>query len=46
MEIKPSWLFEIAPLYFKPETIKNIETRKALTQVEKAYIEALTKRKE
>ena len=24
MEVKPSWLFEIAPQYFRPETIKNI----------------------
>ncbi len=24
MSIKPEWLFEIAPQYFRPESIKNI----------------------
>lgn len=45
MEIKPAWLLEIAPQYFRPETIKNIETRKAIVKVEKAYIEGLKKKK-
>ena len=45
MQIKPTWLFEIAPQYFRPETIKNIQTKKALTIAEKAYIEELTKKK-
>jgi pre-mRNA-splicing factor ATP-dependent RNA helicase DHX15/PRP43 len=45
MDIKPQWLFEIAPQYFKPESIKNIETRKALSIVEKAYLESLIKKK-
>lgn len=45
MEVKPQWFYEIAPQYFKPESIKNIQTRKALMQVEKAYIESLTKTK-
>jgi pre-mRNA-splicing factor ATP-dependent RNA helicase DHX15/PRP43 len=44
MEVKPQWLFEIAPAYFKPETVKNIETRKALAIVEKAYLETLKKK--
>jgi hypothetical protein len=44
MEVKPQWLFEIAPVYFKPETIKNIETRKALSIVEKTYLESLKKK--
>ena len=44
LEIKPSWLFEIAPQYFKPEGIKNIETRKALFQVEKAFVQGLSKK--
>jgi hypothetical protein len=46
MEVKPVWLFEIAPQYFRPETIKNIETRKALAQVERAFIEGGSKKKE
>ena len=35
IDIKPIWFFEIAPQYFRPETIKNIETRKAVQKVEK-----------
>ena len=37
--MKPQWLFEIAPLYFNPDSIKNIETRKALSKVEKEYLQ-------
>ena len=33
MSVKPEWLFEIAPLYYRPESIKNIETRKAMQKV-------------
>ena len=33
MDIKPIWFYEIAPEYFRPESIKNIETRKALAKV-------------
>ena len=33
MQIKPEWFFEVAPEYFKPESVKNIETRKALQKV-------------
>lgn len=35
IDVKSAWLFEIAPTYFRPETIKNIETRKALALAEK-----------
>lgn len=38
MSIKPEWLFEIAPIYFRPESIKNVETRKALQKVEKGIL--------
>ena len=44
MDIKPAWFFEIAPDYFKPETVKNIETRKCLSRVERDYIEGLKKK--
>lgn len=44
MPVKPEWLFEIAPIYFKPESIKNIETRKALQKVEKAILDGLKKK--
>ena len=27
-DMKPQWFFEIAPDYFRPESIKNVETRK------------------
>jgi pre-mRNA-splicing factor ATP-dependent RNA helicase DHX15/PRP43 len=35
IDIKPSWFYEIAPEYFRPESIKNIETRKTLAKIEK-----------
>ena len=38
------WLFEIAPKYFKPETIKHLDTRKELKKVEKEYFEYLEKK--
>ena len=44
MSIKPEWFFEIAPTYFRPESIKNIETRKALQKVEKAFLEGVKKK--
>lgn len=44
MDIKPTWFYEIAPEYFRPETVKNIETRKALLKVEKEHIEGLKKK--
>lgn len=44
MSVKPEWMFEIAPVYFKPESIKNIETRKTLQKVEKLFLEGLKKK--
>lgn len=41
MEIKPIWLFEIAPKYFKPETVKHLDTRKELKKIEKDYLDFL-----
>ena len=38
VDINPKWFYEIAPDYFKPESVKNVETRKALAKVEKEYI--------
>jgi pre-mRNA-splicing factor ATP-dependent RNA helicase DHX15/PRP43 len=37
--IKPEWLLEIQPVYFKPSQIKVMETRKELERVEKDMIE-------
>jgi len=44
MSVKPEWLFEVAPLYFRPESIKNIETRKAMQKVEKAILDGKKKK--
>jgi pre-mRNA-splicing factor ATP-dependent RNA helicase DHX15/PRP43 len=44
LEIKGPWLFEIAPKYFKPETIKHIDTRKELQKIEKQYLDRLAKK--
>ena len=38
-DIKGEMLLEIAPEYFKPSTIKNIETKKELDRLEKEAIE-------
>ena len=38
-DVKGQWLFEIAPEYFNPRTIKNIDTRKELEKIEKLVIE-------
>lgn len=35
VDINPKWFYEIAPDYFKPQTVKNVETRKALSKVQK-----------
>lgn len=43
-EINPHWFFEIAKDYFRPETIKNVETRKTLAKIEREYIEGLMKK--
>jgi|688.fasta_scaffold198813_3 hypothetical protein len=45
IDINPMWFYEIAPDYFKPESVKNVETRKALAKVEKEYLESLTNKK-
>ena len=45
IDINPKWFYEIAPDYFKPESVKNVETRKALAKVEKEYLESLTNKK-
>lgn len=45
MDIKPSWFYEIAPEYFRPESVKNIETRKALMKIEQEYIESVKNKK-
>lgn len=37
--MKGQWLFEIAPEYFNPKTIKNIDTRKELEKIEKLVVE-------
>ena len=38
-DIKGEMLLEIAPEYFKPSTVKNIETKKELERLEKEAIE-------
>jgi len=38
-DIKGEWLFEIAPDYFKPSSVKNGETRKELERIEMEVIE-------
>jgi len=38
-DIKGEWLLEIASDYFKPSTIKNLETRKELERTERDMIE-------
>ena len=37
-DIKAEWLFEIAPHYFKPDNIKDIETKRELMKIEKRVI--------
>jgi pre-mRNA-splicing factor ATP-dependent RNA helicase DHX15/PRP43 len=34
-DVKGQWLYEIAPEYFNPKSIKNIDTRKELEKIEK-----------
>ncbi len=38
-DVKGVWLYEIAPEYFNPKSIKNIDTRKELEKVEKLVVE-------
>ena len=45
LEVKPIWLFEVAPTYFRPSGVKHIDTRKYLEKTEKLYIEKLAKDK-
>lgn len=45
IEVKPEWLLEIQPDYFKPSKIKILETRKELERAEKNLIEMKKKGK-
>ena len=34
-DVKGAWLYEIAPDYFNPRNIKNIDTRRELEKIER-----------
>ena len=44
-DVKGKWLLEIAPDYFKPSSIRHIETRKELEKVERDLLEERRKTK-
>ena len=38
-DVKPEWLFEVAPAYFNPVKVKDMDTRRSLEKVERDLIE-------
>ena len=45
-DIKAEWLFEIAPHFFKPDNIKDIDTKRELMKIEKDMVERFKKEEE
>lgn len=42
--VRGEWLFQVAGTYFKPEEIKNIETKKELQNIERGLIQGINKK--
>jgi hypothetical protein len=44
VNIRGEWLFQIAPNYFKPNDVNNIETRRELLNIERDYMQGMEKK--
>ena len=43
--IRGEWLFQLAANHFKPEDVKNIETRRELQNIERDLVQSLKNKK-